>query len=97
MTTTHTPGPWTIHPQGEANHYAVILDGGKWLAALQFNGELMEAKQLANAKLIAAAPDLLAVLQELQGSAAYWSEYDVPLGITDRIQAALAKATGEQA
>lgn len=39
--------------------------------------------------------ELLTVLQELQESAAYWSEYDVPLGIVDRINAAIAKATGE--
>jgi hypothetical protein len=48
----------------------------------------------ADARLIAAAPDLLAVCQELAESAAYWSEYDVPLGIVDRLKAAIAKATG---
>ena len=40
------------------------------------------------------ALDLVAVLQELQESASYWSEYDVPIGIVDRINAAIAKATG---
>jgi hypothetical protein len=50
----------------------------------------------AAARLIAAAPDLLAVVQELEQSAGYWSEYDVPLGIVDRLRAAIAKATGEQ-
>ena len=49
-------------------------------------------KEEANARLIAAAPDMLAVLLELQASAAYWSEYDVPLGIVDRINAAIEKA-----
>lgn len=48
----------------------------------------------ANARLIAAAPELLEVLQELQESASYWSEYDVPLGIVERIHAAIQKATG---
>jgi len=43
---------------------------------------------------MAAAPDLLAVVQELADSSAYWSEYDVPLGIADRIRAAIAKAEG---
>ena len=32
----------------------------------------------------------LAVLQELAESAAYWSEYDVPMGIVDRINDAIA-------
>lgn len=35
---------------------------------------------------------LLAVAKELQESAAYWSEYDVPLGIVDRLNVAIAKA-----
>lgn len=35
---------------------------------------------------------LLAIAKELQESAAYWSEYDVPLGIVDRLNAAIAKA-----
>jgi hypothetical protein len=55
-----------------------------------------EIEDKANARLIAAAPDLLAVLQELEESVEYWSEYDVPLGIVDRIRAAIAKATGGQ-
>lgn len=39
---------------------------------------------------------LLEVLKELLESAAYWSEYDVPLGIVDRIRAAI-KAAEENA
>ena len=31
------------------------------------------------------APQMYSVLKELQESAYYWSEYDVPLGIVDRI------------
>ena len=33
---------------------------------------------------------LLAVCDELAESAAYWSEYDVPLGIVDRLHNAIA-------
>lgn len=36
--------------------------------------------------------NLLAAAKELQESAAYWSEYDVPLGIVDRLNAAIANA-----
>ena len=46
------------------------------------------------AALDAAAHDLLKVVEELEESAAYWSDYDVPLGIVDRINAALKKARG---
>lgn len=50
-------------------------------------------REQANAKLISAAPDLLAICEELFEAAAYWSEYDVPLGIVDRLLAAIQKAT----
>jgi hypothetical protein len=40
--------------------------------------------------------DMLEVLQELDESAYYWSQYDVPVGIHDRIKSAIAKAKGEQ-
>lgn len=39
---------------------------------------------------------LFAVCKELQESASYWSEYDVPLGIVDRINAAIEKAEGSK-
>jgi hypothetical protein len=48
------------------------------------------------ASLTAAAPDMLEVLQELDECAYYWSQYDVPVGIHDRIKSAIAKAKGEQ-
>lgn len=65
MTARHAPGPWATKPQGEANHHAILLENGKWLAALQFNGELTEAQQEASARLIVAAPELLAALKDL--------------------------------
>jgi hypothetical protein len=39
--------------------------------------------------------EMLEVLQELDESAYYWSQYDVPVGIHDRIKSAIAKAKGE--
>ena len=44
----------------------------------------------------ASETDLLAVLKRMQESAAYWSEYDVPLGIVEDINAAIAKAEGRE-
>ena len=38
-----------------------------------------------NHKVYKFAPQMYSVLKELQESAYYWSEYDVPLGIVDRI------------
>ncbi len=52
------------------------------------------AEVLANAQLIAAAPELLAVCLDLQESASYWSDYDVPIGIVAQLNAAILKARG---
>jgi hypothetical protein len=46
-------------------------------------------------RMMAASPDMLEVLEELDESAYYWSQYDVPVGIHDRIKSAIAKAKGE--
>jgi len=39
--------------------------------------------------------ELLGLVKDLQESASYWSEYDVPLLIVERMNAAVQKATGE--
>ena len=46
------------------------------------------------ALLFCAAPDLYAVAKEMQEAWAYFSEYDVPIGLKDRLDAAIAKAEG---
>ena len=46
--------------------------------------------------LIQSAYQLRDVLEELEESSDYWSEYDVPLGIVDRIKGALKAARGEE-
>ena len=92
----HTPGPWRYEPQnGSPTTGQHMISGWKpgYLAEVRDCGS---GDVVANAHLIAAAPELLAVLKELQESAVYWSEYDVPLGIVDRINAVIDKATGNQ-
>lgn len=99
----HTPGPWYIGKDANDQNRHIYAeqvvrsdDGDAWhpLIACTDDDE-QQVDWRANARLIAAAPDLLAVVQELEESAGYWSEYDVPLGIVDRMRAAIAKATGE--
>lgn len=103
----HTPGPWYPDPKGyvwrrpltDLYEYGGAVAGDKPLATVckGWWGENEQGYPVeANARLIAAAPDLLAVCQELEQSAEYWSEYNVPLGIVDRIKAAIAKATGDK-
>ena len=48
-------------------------------------------KKIEKYKMAAFAPQMYSVLKELQESASYWSEYDVPLGIVDRINEVLKK------
>lgn len=48
--------------------------------------------RLHNPSIYVAAPDMLAVLKDLEESAEYWGEYDVPINIVNRIKAAIAKA-----
>lgn len=55
-----TPGPWRWHAQGDANDYAMLTSGGRWVIAFRQNGELLLPEQQANAQLMAAAPDLYA-------------------------------------
>ena len=91
-----TPGPWE-------GGYG-LLDGG-YLGIWKSGSETVVARisptdretdeYKANAHLIAAAPDMYAVLTELEESVDYWSEYDVPIGIIDQIRAAISKARGE--
>lgn len=78
-----TAGEWTVDIDG-----VICADG--WPI-----GSIVPTDRDANARLISAAPDMYAVLRELAECSQYWSEYDVPLGIHDRIAAALAKASGQ--
>lgn len=55
-------------------------ESGDWVMAADFD------------RAVSQRDELLAVLKELQESAGYWSEYDVPIGIVERINAAIAKA-----
>ena len=64
-----------------------IMDGQRAFERVQ---ERERKKRLA-----AAAPLMLAVLEEVDECARYWSEYDVPLGLHERIKDAIAKARGE--
>jgi hypothetical protein len=59
MTTKHTPGPWIAYPKtgGEILYYGIVV-------ARALRGKLTGWEQDANARLIAAAPDLLAELKE---------------------------------
>lgn len=95
-TSKHTPGPWTKGTSNEGKECVWLNGLTEPFYGMGPDHTWIDCGTEANANLVAAAPDLLAVLQELQESASYWSEYDVPLGIVDRINSAITKAKGEQ-
>lgn len=92
MSARHTPGPWHIHPD---HPRAVDASGGVEICVAQFairqggNDVQMVVEAEANARLIAAAPDLLAALE----NALRWHDQLRPDDVA-RMRAAIAKAAG---
>lgn len=99
--TQHTPGPWKLEdesstgPRGDASiHYDIPSVGSIYLGDVNIkrDPELLETMQ-ANARLIAAAPELLEALKELVE--AIWDgrlESEGAETFTDPARAAIAKA-----
>ena len=85
--TKYTPGPWRT--SGTQSFYVFAGD------EVVTNGSTQ-----ANARLIAAAPDLLAVAQEAERLMAHMVEHDAlppdtcPADLYDMAYTAIAKATG---
>jgi len=109
METKHTPGPWAaefVIPQHSADGYWQIQASQKPDGALVV-ADVAECPEIdENARLIAAAPDLLAALDETADALAEfgklvqdgafdaaedWADANVVL-IVDRARAAIAKA-----
>jgi hypothetical protein len=101
MTTHHTPGPWAFSQSteyGDTRFYVAQADGAPYtphysdvatLIAETVNDE-RKSIQEANARLIAAAPELLEALQHLM--VAHGEQLDYAF---QQAQDAIAKATGE--
>ena len=88
---SHTPGPWeSVGWDVRCKRGSVVCKVLPW----DYSGTREEDR--ANLAIISAAPGLLEVLEEVEECSRYWSEYDVPIGLHDRIQAAIAKARVEQ-
>lgn len=91
MTAQHTPGPWNI---GTKNGARVWSENGETLIAdADVSESLRKEIKKANARLIAAAPDLLAALKEADEDFAR-EGFDKDGPYRAHIIAAIAKATG---
>ena len=90
----HTPGPWAyIVPDGHVVRHPQIYSDFGPVANATWLGENKLDQLKANARLIAAAPDLLEALGEIVSAADgdRWSQLDADLR---KARAAIAKATG---
>jgi len=97
----HTPGPWTLFQDQSVRHYAGIEAGKLSIVSIGYPDELnpiddsgvhgrTDEEALANAYLIAAAPDLLEALENLEND-----DNSIPYHAWDMVQSAIAKAKGE--
>jgi len=93
MTTQHTPGPWRLSSGDETE----IFSGAKPVARAHCGGltsvKLPEAE--ANARLISAAPELLALAYDFGQMLTGMDPYSVDDAaiMRDKIRAIIAKAT----
>lgn len=92
MSPTHTPGPWSIGRQG----WCVIADhpieaGPRGADDVEYYGGhlICESVTPNNARLIAAAPELLEMLQSIEND-----DKSIPAAFWDRMQAVIVKAGG---
>jgi hypothetical protein len=88
MTTQHTPVPWTI----EASESPLDFQMEFWIQAN--NNYLCSVNNKNDASLIAAAPDLLEVLQRLVRLIEIEDPHLANFGVVEAARAAIAKATG---
>jgi len=102
----HTPGPWRVHQMNHADGALWLTIGfkdyegtsdpdGRWIgpvADLRFLNA-REEEQWANARLIAAAPDLLAACEAMSAHLRNgWPQGVAFETIVDAMRAAIAKA-----
>ena len=110
MSTRHTPGPWIVKENRAYKTSWLIYDpeGNQLAQVANWQGKTFNCDAEINARLIAAAPELLEALEIAQSLAMAWVAYwatcpFVEKGIQNKtnseflfkISAAIAKAKGE--
>lgn len=100
MTITHTPGPWTIGNPIFSGPYYIMVGGHTEIARVSDAPATSSDYYIknhdereANARLIAAAPDLLAALQDFVWRGKDMEAMGIDSGDMAKARAAIAKAT----
>ena len=106
MTTKHTPGPWYVFHSAHRGRFDDDGPGAFSIGDAQtaYSANILcsryewpeRAEEMkANARLIAAAPDLLKALQAIVATCSVRID-DPRIALFDAARAAITKATGEQ-
>lgn len=87
----HTPGPWRVHQNTHEPYPVLIESDGLLLASVWIGPRDVEQAQ-ANARLIAVAPELLEVCEEIF-DCPHWPVV-FPCEWHEKLRAAIAKTKG---
>lgn len=94
-TVKHTPGPWEIRKAGNGDRGISAPGTGIFIEAfaeIRHSGEGAYDECDANARLIAAAPDVLSALKLLLADVKDYEPWQRPCHAVDVAEAAIAKA-----
>ena len=97
MSEKHTPGPWRVGTPGPNGCYTVGTKGGLMTAMIahSINEPDQREQAIGDARLIAAAPELLAAVNAVYINAVMLpglrDEFSINRATLDKIKAALAK------
>lgn len=95
---TASPG-LRIIPTGDANFWR-LMEGDRWIAVIQFNGEMLEARQIEICRQFVASEKMLGVCQMIEAALAVGNGINrrsQPIGgktYISMLRAVIAKATG---
>lgn len=87
-----TPGPWHVSNEGK-----LVIRDDEWFVPVATAGYATNDEELATAKLIAAAPDLLEALQRLIHADCHSVRNStVHINAIEKARAAISKALGDE-
>lgn len=87
MDAQHTPKPWRVEWDHSWQREVIVADDGQWIATIG-ESAIYTGDSKANARLIAAAPDLLEACRAVLSCCPDWD------ATVKMVKAAIAKADG---